>query len=561
MLDNEFEARRSKDPCHMMDSGSARWRPAHSVDRSILLLLLIAFLLITLLSSPSITVTLDEPLHYHYGLFVLDGKSDRIDDSSMPVSALNALPRHIASLLPEGMLRTILERYFLARLVTILFGASFAAVVFLWSESLYGRAAALVSALLYILDPNVIANSQLVTTDVFAAGMLLLSLYLLWRFANNRRTLDGILCSASIGFSQLAKYSAIALLPLGLAALLIHDWPLLREAYRGTGRVGLLRRASCLAVYVVLALFLTAIIVNLGFLLNKPFTRVGDYRFRSDLLRSIQRRTVALADLPLPLPYPYVEGLDWMVNTEQVGDRFGNVYLMGQLRKSTGFPGYYLVASALKLPVATQFILSGACLAYVLQRRRRRHFSRDEVFLIVPAGGFIIYFNFLFHAQTGMRYYLVVLPLLYVFAGSLFTNWEEWPARAKVAMALLLLYLAASVVSYFPYFTPYFNELVPIKTQVYKYLSDTNLEWGQSQDDLRLYLEEHKEAVYNPSQVQAGQLVVGGSDLVGILEDPKRYEWLRDNFEPVDTIAYCYFVYKISEDEVADLCSRTDYCD
>ena len=60
--------------------------------------------------------------------------------------------------------------------------------------------------------------------------------------------------------------------------------------------------------------------------------------------------------------------------------------------------------------------------------------------------------------------------------------------------------------------------------------------------------------------IEALALVVGGSDLVGILESPVRYEWLRDNFEPVDTIAFCYFVYRISPEETTELCSRTEYC-
>jgi hypothetical protein len=56
-------------------------------------------------------------------------------------------------------------------------------------------------------------------------------------------------------------------------------------------------------------------------------------------------------------------------------------------------------------------------------------------------------------------------------------------------------------------------------------------------------------------------LVVGGSDLVGILEDPDKYAWLRDHFEPVDTVAYTYFVYQISQQEVVQLCASSDGCE
>jgi hypothetical protein len=133
--------------------------------------------------------------------------------------------------------------------------------------------------------------------------------------------------------------------------------------------------------------------------------------------------------------------------------------------------------------------------------------------------------------------------------------------HARVASLSLIAYLAVSVLSYFPYFTPYFNEVVWDKTQTYKFVADSNLEWGQSQDDLRQYLIEHPDAIPNPAGPQAGHMVVGGSDLVGILEAPGRYAWLRQNFEPVDTIAYCYFVYRISSQELADLCARAQSCE
>jgi hypothetical protein len=75
------------------------------------------------------------------------------------------------------------------------------------------------------------------------------------------------------------------------------------------------------------------------------------------------------------------------------------------------------------------------------------------------------------------------------------------------------------------------------------------------------YLSGHPNAVYSPDHVQGGTLVVGGSDLVGILEDPNRYAWLREHFEPVDTVAFAYFVYQISPQEIAKLCASDDLCE
>jgi len=524
------------------------------------LVLVIGFALIALASSPGITVTLDEPLHYHYGLFVLEGKTDRIDDSSMPVLALNAIPGYIASRLTDGALKDLLGRYFIARLVTIVLVAWFATVVFRWSEALYGYAAAVFSATLFVLDPNIIAQAQLVTTDAVAMGMFTLSFFTLWRFANSRTCADGLVCAITIAASQLVKYSAVALFPLGLAALLAHDWSATRRSLEAR-QWGILRRyVRGLAFAVTGAILATVLVLNLGFMFNRTLTPLREYSFRSSLFRSMQTRLSALGDIPIPVPYPYLEGLDWMRDTEQKADRYGNIYLLGRTSKPRGFAGYYLVAAALKVPIATQVLVLTAMAVYAADRARRGRFLQDEVFLLLPAVSLALFFNFFFNAQTGIRYYMVIFPLFYVFAGNMFAGWARLSRAAKASSIALVGSAAVSVLSYFPFFTPYFNEFVLDRRLTYKYLSDTNLEWGQSQGDLRRFLQVHPDAVLNPGGPQSGLLVVSGSDLVGILVDPERYAWLRDNFAPVDTIAYAYFVFEISDEELDAICARVEPC-
>ena len=263
----------------------------------------------------------------------------------------------------------------------------------------------------------------------------------------------------------------------------------------------------------------------------------------------------------MPVPYPYLDGLDWVINTEQSGNRYGNLYLLGQLSKQKGFAGYYFIAFLLKVPIASQILVVTSLVVYLISKERNRNFLRNEVFLLVPIVFYTIYFNFFFNTQIGIRYYLVMFPLLYVFSGSLFIDWQRLSIVRKALSVMLVVYLVASVLSYFPYYIPYFNEIVWDKTQTYKYLSDSNLDWGQGQIYLDEYLSEHPDAVYSPDHIQAGTLVVGGSDLVGILENPDRYAWLRNHFEPVDTVAYTYFVYRVSPQEIIKLCVSADLCE
>lgn len=522
------------------------------------LLILILFILISILSSVKVSYTMDENLHYQYGENILNGDATRFDDSSMPISVLNALPAKLAFFLPAGRLKIALGQFTVARLVTIIFSMLVAYLIFSWSRLLYGFIPSIFSLLLYVFDPNIIAHSQLVTTDLYMLGIFALAFYRLWLFANHRSSKNGLLFLLVLGVSQIVKNTALSLFPLCLVALLIYDWPVFRDSFTKIDRLKSL--ITRYIGYILTASAVTVLVINVGFLFNRTFTRFGDYQFRSAPFIALQYHFAVLRQVPVPVPYPYLEGLDWMINTEQTGERYGNVYLLGQLSKPKGFPGYYFIASLLKVPIASQIIIILSFAVYLVRRDKNRNFLRNEVFFFVPITFFTIYFNFLFNTQIGIRYYLIMFPLLYVFSGSLFVGWEGLSVFQRTLSVALVVYLIISVLSYFPYYIPYFNEIVWDKTQTYKYLSDSNLDWGQGQFYLNQYLFTHPDVVYSPDHIQPGTLVVGGDDLVGILENPARYAWLRNNFKPVDTIAYTYFVYKISPQEIANLCASTLFC-
>src|SRR5690242_6947689 len=118
---------------------------------------LLFFLLISLFSVLNKSLTYDEPYHYQYGMNILNGDSSRFDDSKMPFSAWNAVPAKVASYLPDGRLKTELQKMVTARFMTILFSLAVAYIVFHWSCKLYGLLSAFVSLGLYIFDPNIIA--------------------------------------------------------------------------------------------------------------------------------------------------------------------------------------------------------------------------------------------------------------------------------------------------------------------------------------------------------------------------------------------------------------------
>jgi hypothetical protein len=399
-----------------------------------------------------------------------------------------------------------------------------------------------------------------VTTDIYAAGTTVFVFFALWRFAHRRNLLNGLLCSLALGISLIAKYSAIVLLPLALITLLIFDMPLMADAYKNHQSIILGKYLRNYVLYLAITLVVSTLVINLSFPSGRTFTHLSKYQFRSDLFRSLQQ-VPGLGELPVPLPYPYLEGLDLVANNERTGESYGNIYLLGQIRKDNdGFAGYYFIASLLKVPIASQLIYLLAFYVYARDPHRRDKFLDHEIFMFVPVLFFTSYFNFFFNAQIGIRFYLLVFPFLYVFSGSLFKNFSQFALPQKTLAIGSMLYLLVSVLSYYPNFLVYFNEIVWNRFHAYKFLADSNIDWGQNFNKLEEYLSAHTDAVYAPEGIQEGHLVLSVNQLTGVQGGPEKYEWLRNYFEPVDAISYTYLIYKISPDEIKKMCNSTAYC-
>jgi hypothetical protein len=109
------------------------------------------------------------------------------------------------------------------------------------------------------------------------------------------------------------------------------------------------------------------------------------------------------------------------------------------------------------------------------------------------------------------------------------------------------------VLSYYPHFLAYFNELVPDRTQTYRILADSNLDWGQYGDYLEEYRAREPGSVWEPERPVAGTILVRVNMLVGVLGDPERFRWLRERFQPVGHVAHGILVYRVTPAELSAL--------
>ena len=351
-----------------------------------------------------------------------------------------------------------------------------------------------------------------------------------------------------MGLSLLAKYSAVFLLGLLPVILILVEAPAAWAHWQRGNRRAVRALGRRLLGHGLLAGGVILLVVNAGFLFNRTFTPLQDYEFQSELFRGIQTSLTNLPFIRIPVPYPFLEGLDLVRFRERSGFGFGDIYLLGRLSKD-GFPGYYLVAYLFKVPLAAQLLLVLAVLAPVFGWKSRR-LRRDELFLILPVLFYGAYFNFFYRAQIGIRFLLLIFPLLLIYSGSLVEKWPAWKRPARVGVLALGAAMVLSVLSYFPHYIPYFNELVPDRRNAYRVLADSNIDWDQAEWYLDRYLEAHPEAVLSPGAPVAGRLVVEVNRLTGVAGDPAPFAWLRETQEPVDTIAYTYLVYEVTDEDL-----------
>ncbi|MBK8431400.1 MAG: glycosyltransferase family 39 protein [Chloroflexi bacterium] len=108
-----------------------------------------------------------------------------------------------------------LRLLFLGRLPTMWLTLLVGAMLYRWGRELGGRQMALLSAALWLLDPNVLAHGQLITSDVALTLCFVLTLYGTWRYAQSGSGgAPLLLAGMGLGMAGATKFNAAALLPI-----------------------------------------------------------------------------------------------------------------------------------------------------------------------------------------------------------------------------------------------------------------------------------------------------------------------------------------------------------
>ena len=406
-----------------------------------------------------------------------------------------------------------------ARLMMLLLGVALAVIIFCWSYELWGIWGAAFSLLLFCFDPNFIAHSGLVTTDVPAALAYAATLYAFWRFARRMTLARGAVFAIAFGLAQTVKFSAVLLAPIAVvvAAVIV-----MRDRTRFVPVLSALA-AAALATFI-------AIWSVYGFrtstapdpaaaraeeiatratlhqrvldapdvwpsghldvrraverwaamdLLAKTMPDTAGERDLREALRTtrpgLTGQLILFADAHHLLPEAYLYGFASTVSSSLLRSS----YLDGRY-SNTGFGSYFFWTTLWKTPLPS---LAALVVGLVIAWRRR---GAGLAFLAIPV---VIYAGYALagNIHIGHRHLFPIFPFLYALCGAAGTWWAELRRRRVLVGAVAAAWLPiASIVVLLPrpasvinQHLAYLNEVAGGPRAGALKLSDSNFDWGQ----------------------------------------------------------------------------------
>jgi len=473
---------------------------------------------------------------------------------------------------------------FLARFPIVLLGTLLGAFIYRWAREAYGPQAGLLAAGLYAFAPNLLAHTRLVTTDLAVTACSFIALYAFWRYLRQPTGWRLVLVGLAVGLALAAKLSALLLIPvMGLLALLLRrgraDWRL---------QIGDYRLQNCkkrVAAHLLFAILIAGLVVW------------AFYRF--------EVRSWPGSALPLP-------ATTYLLNVRTLIGHAGRghgAFLMGRVSMH-GWWYYFPITLLLKTPLLTLFLLGVAA----WDTARRNRWREEASLLLFPA----IYFCFALTSSLniGYRYLLPIDPFIIVYVAKVAgvtqpRPGDRSPRSAKCSVrspdrsarspdrsragryrpwlrryglpTLVTLYAGVSLWLH-PHYLAYFNLLAGGPDGGYRYLVDSNLDWGQDLGLLSRYLDEqdiddirlgyfgtadpayylHRAGIdyrslfapgtsyiaenFSPINPAPGWYAISATVLQGPFSpEPDVFDWFRRH-EPVAKIGYTIFVYRVEAD-------------
>ncbi|MBN2005624.1 MAG: glycosyltransferase family 39 protein, partial [Anaerolineae bacterium] len=446
----------------------------------------ILFVLLALLFAQSLdatiqlSATVDEPFHIISGYEYLRTGELRLFDEHAPLAkALFAWPLFFVPDLPtpetaadyaSGNLIAVtqatllayrpLERVIVApRVAAALLTVLLAATLFRCATSFAGPSAGLLALALCVCDPNFVAHGSLATTDMGATAFSFWALWAGMRWLQRPTWRRCLLAALMLGLAQGVKLTALLLYPiLGIGVLL------------GTAA----RRRQGVRVLRVLLGYAGIVGVSLLVLWA---------------LYGCEVRPVAgvLGGVSLPAASHIERWLRLQSNLAYGRESF----LLGQ-NGMHGWVQYFPIAFLLKTPLPILILL---CVVLLREADRLLRFILGFSRLALRTPRFTSYvshftfylFPFIYALASltsplniGYRHLLPVLPFLYVGIAQSVWRMAHGKYLSRFVLSGLLAWLALGTLRIAPYHLAFFNALAGGSDNGWRFLADSNTDWGQT---------------------------------------------------------------------------------
>jgi hypothetical protein len=334
-----------------------------------------------------------------------------------------------------------------ARTPAMLLAILLAAVVYRWGADLWGKWIGLLALGTLIFDPTFLAHGRLAGNDVGVTALGTLGLYILWRWARSPSWGRVIGAGVVLGMTMLAKSSGVLWVGAGLC------WVV---------GVGYRQRGNPLIRPHLLSIGLLTLLVWWGM-----------YGFSMGTIPGWP---------PIPVPAPK----HWMgLLYHAAPARVHTVIVLGRVCTVPWF-WYFPLTFLIKNPVPMLIALSLAMGALLHKHQWRRKLQLCGLFSIL-----YIIVAMTRGSNLGYRHMLPIHPMLYLLiAGGIGWMWKRLHRIGRWGIVALGLWYVISTMWVYPDNIAFFNSIVGGSMNGWRYVADSNTDWGQAWKALQTFREE-----------------------------------------------------------------------
>ena len=368
---------------------------------------------------------------------------------------------------------------FRMRLAAGIFAIGLSLMVFLLGREFFGESAGLLALLLIVFEPNVLANSALVTTDMGVTCFFLATIYCFYRYARQPSALRLLLTGLAAGLTLSSKHSGILLAPmlLGLTLVEIAYAERSRRKQIAATLLGGIAAIAILAVAVLWAFYGFRYAARPAGLAMNP--TLSEY---AAPLTGINSWVIThLAHWRL-LPESYLMG---MTDIHYAAQQYP-IFLLGH-DYAHGVWWYFPVALSIKTTLGLIGLVVLAVIALIGGHLKQR---REVAYLVVP-GAIYLGVAILSGMNIGTRHVLFLYPLAALLAAAGLVALARYNRRWFWIGGALVVFHIVSAMVIFPAEMAYGNEAWGGTANTHKHLSDSSVDWAQQLPHIKQWVDAH----------------------------------------------------------------------